>query len=50
MTTRTFVDKNGNTWEWDETKETQKAVERLHKTMKQLKAEDDKLGYDTNGK
>jgi len=37
MTTRTFVDKNGNTWEWDETKETQKAVERLHQTMREMK-------------
>lgn len=31
MTTRTFVDKNGNSWEWEETKETVKAVEELAK-------------------
>lgn len=31
MTTRTFIDKNGNSWEWDETPETAKAVEELSK-------------------
>ena len=31
MTTRTFVDKNGNSWEWEETPETVKAVEELAK-------------------
>lgn len=31
MTTRTFVDKNGNTWEWEETPEVLKAVEELNK-------------------
>ena len=31
MTTRTFTDKNGNSWEWEETKETTKALENLHK-------------------
>jgi len=29
MTTRTFVDKNGNSWEWEETEETVKAVKEL---------------------
>lgn len=29
MTLRTFVDKNGNSWEWEETPETVKAVEGL---------------------
>ena len=29
MSTRTFVDKNGNSWEWEETPETVKAVEEL---------------------
>jgi len=29
MTTRTFVDKNGNFWEWEETAETVKAVKEL---------------------
>jgi hypothetical protein len=31
MTTRTFVDKNGNSWTWDETAETVKAVQELSK-------------------
>jgi len=44
MTTRTFVDKNGNTWEWDETKETQKAVERLHQTMREMKEKESQNG------
>jgi len=30
MTTRTFVDKNGNTWEWDETPEVLEALKQLH--------------------
>ena len=32
MTTRTFVDKNGNSWEWDETPEVVAALKELHKT------------------
>lgn len=28
---RSFIDKNGNTWEWDETPETLKAIQELHK-------------------
>jgi len=31
MTTRNFVDKNGNSWEWEETAETVKAVQELSK-------------------
>lgn len=31
MTTRTFIDKNGNSWEWEETPETVKAVAELAK-------------------
>ena len=31
MTKRTFIDKNGNSWEWEETEEVKKAVEKLHK-------------------
>lgn len=34
MTLRTFIDKNGNTWEWEETPEVIKAVETLHQTVK----------------
>ena len=32
MTTRTFVDKNGNTWEWNETPEVVEALKQLHAT------------------
>ena len=31
MTTRTFVDKNGNSWEWEETPETIEALNELNK-------------------
>jgi len=31
MTTRTFIDTNGNSWEWEETEELVKAVQELHK-------------------
>ena len=31
MTLRTFVDKNGNEWNWEETPEVVKAVEELSK-------------------
>lgn len=34
MTTRTFVDKNGNSWEWEETAETVEALKQLHETVK----------------
>jgi hypothetical protein len=34
MTTRTFVDKNGNSWEWEETKETIEALKQLYETVK----------------
>lgn len=30
MTLRTFVDKNGNSWSWEETKETTEALKNLH--------------------
>ena len=30
MTTRTFIDKNGNSWSWTETDETVKALKDLH--------------------
>lgn len=32
MTTRTFVDKNGNSWEWEETPEVLEALKKLHET------------------
>jgi len=40
MTKREFVTKSGDTFEWDETEETRKAVERLHQTIRDLAAED----------
>jgi len=30
MTTRTFIDKNGNSWEWEETPEVLEALKQLH--------------------
>ena len=36
MTTRTFVDKNGNSWTWEETSETIEALKQLHETVKQV--------------
>lgn len=35
MTTRTFMDKNGNSWEWEETPETIEALKQLHEAVKQ---------------
>lgn len=34
MTKKEFIDKNGNSWEWEETAETIKALEELHKGNK----------------
>lgn len=36
MTNRTFIDKNKNSWEWEETPETVKALKQLHKNNDQL--------------
>jgi hypothetical protein len=33
-TTREFIDKNGNTWNWEETPETVAAVKKLHETVR----------------
>lgn len=33
MTTRNFIDKNGNSWEWQETPETIEALKQLHETV-----------------
>jgi hypothetical protein len=30
MTQRTYTDKNGNSWEWEETPETIEALKQLH--------------------
>ena len=37
MTTRTFIDKNGNSWKWEETPEVLKALETLHQTVNKNK-------------
>jgi hypothetical protein len=34
MTTRTFIDKNGNSWEWEETEEVLQALKELHNENK----------------
>jgi hypothetical protein len=36
MTTRTFIDKNGNSWEWEETSETIQALKEFHETVKEV--------------
>ena len=36
MTERTFVDKNGNSWTWEETPETIEALKQLHETVKKI--------------
>ena len=33
MTVRTFVDKNGNSWEWDETPKVLEALKKLYETQ-----------------
>ncbi len=36
MTERTFVDKNENSWSWEETPETIEALKQLHETVKKV--------------
>ena len=36
MTERNFVDKNGNSWNWEETPETIEALKQLHETVKSV--------------
>jgi hypothetical protein len=36
MTERNFVDKNGNSWTWEETPETIEALKQLHSTVKEV--------------
>jgi len=60
MSKRTFVTKSGDTWEWEESKETKKALAQYwagdyqgplyapHPNI--VKEQDDKLNYDTSGK
>ena len=40
MTTRTFVDKNGNSWEWKETPEVLEALKKLYETQNDTKSAD----------
>ena len=35
MTERTYTDKNGNSWSWEETEETIEALKQLHEAVKQ---------------
>lgn len=37
MSTRTFVDSNGNTWEWEETPEVLEALKKLYETTNDAK-------------
>ena len=46
MTTRQFVTKSGDTWEWEETPEVTKAVSRLHDTIRRLERENAENGGD----
>jgi|TARA_R110001592_G_scaffold11657_8_gene57185 hypothetical protein len=52
MSKRTFNNKGGQTWEWEETPEVAAAIAALHQSIRsrKLKEEDDELGYDTSGK
>ena len=36
MTERTFKDKNGNDWSWEETPETIEALKQLHETVNKV--------------
>ena len=36
MSKKSKKNSKGDTWEWEETEETRKAVERLHKTIREL--------------
>lgn len=35
MTERNFIDKNGNSWTWEETSDTIEALKRLHNDMRE---------------
>ena len=59
MPKKQMIDSKGNTWEWEETPEVVKAVQRLHNDYRELheaeerakiKREDDQKGYDTYSK
>ena len=46
MTTRQFVTKSGDTFEWEETDEVREAVARLHDTIRRLERENAENGGD----
>lgn len=46
MTTRQYVTKSGDTWEWEETPEVRAAVERLHQTIRDLEKDQGKKNGD----
>lgn len=39
MSLRTFTDRNGNTWEWEETPEVLEALKKLYETATNTKTE-----------
>ena len=39
--TRTFVDKNGNSWTWEETPETIEALKQRHEAVKNVNSKND---------
>jgi hypothetical protein len=52
MTKKTFKSKKDAQWEYEETPEVRAAIARLHNDIRKrnLKDEDDRLGYDTGSK
>jgi len=52
MSKKSFKNKKGDEWGYEETPEMRAAIERLHETirMRKLKEHDDKMGYETGGK
>lgn len=38
MSTREFIDKNGNSWTWEETPETMEALKKLHGVVEKTNA------------
>lgn len=36
MPAKQHIDKNGNTWSWEETPETVKALKQLHESVKKV--------------
>ena len=46
MTKREFITKSGDTFEWEETEEVRKAVERLHQTIRDLEKKEPDHGVE----